>query len=62
MLPIAAHFVRNATEERTRSALPGAPVLRASSPSGGPVASPRIRRRLAGALRRAADRFEPVAG
>jgi hypothetical protein len=62
MLPIAAEFVRSATEERARSALPAAPVRRASSALSRPIASPRVRRRVAIALRRAADRFEPVAG
>jgi hypothetical protein len=61
MLPIAAQFVCAVTEERARSALPAAPVRRANDTSGQPTVSPRVRRRLATALRRAADRFEPVA-
>ena len=59
MLPIAAEFARNATRAHARSALPDAPVThnsedrRAGTPGG--------RRRLAAALRRTADRLEPVA-
>ena len=49
MLPIAAHLVRTASQERARSALPGAPA---------PV---RVRHRVATGLRRVADRLEPVA-
>jgi hypothetical protein len=62
MLPVAAEFVRSATEERARSALPAAPVHRATRISARRIASPRVRRRLADALRRTADRVEPVAG
>jgi hypothetical protein len=62
MLPIAAHFARIATEERACSALPLAPVRRVTETRGRTTASPRARRRLAVALRRAADRLEPVSG
>jgi hypothetical protein len=58
MLPIAAHFARALTEERAQSTLPGA--LARTEASGRPTAARLGRRRLAGALRRAADRLEPV--
>jgi hypothetical protein len=60
LLPIAAQFARRATDKRARSALPDAPVTgdtedrRPTMPGG--------RRRLAAALRRTADRLEPIAG
>jgi hypothetical protein len=60
MFPIAAQFAREATLERARSALPEAPVPRPSDTPGG-SAAPRGRRQLAAALRRTADRLEPVA-
>jgi hypothetical protein len=60
MLPIAAQFARQATQERARSALPEAPVHRRSD-TRRRLAAPRGRRRLAAALRRSADRLEPVA-
>jgi hypothetical protein len=60
MLPVAAQFVREATDARARSALPDAPVRRVSE-TRRRSAAPRGRRRLAGALRRTADRLEPVA-
>jgi hypothetical protein len=60
MLPIAAQFVRQATHERARSALPEAP-LRPLSDTRGRSAAPRGRRQLAIALRRTADRLEPAA-
>jgi hypothetical protein len=59
MLPIAAQFARGATEKRARSALPGAPVILESEERR--AATPGGRRRLAAALRRTADRLEPVA-
>jgi hypothetical protein len=59
MLPIAAQFARHATLERSWSALPEAPVRRPSDTRGG-SAAPRGRRQLAAALRRTADRLEPV--
>ena len=59
MLPIAAQLAGRATHERARSALPEAPVTRVSKERR---ATPtRGRRRLAAALRRTADRLEPVA-
>jgi hypothetical protein len=60
MLPIAAQFARQATQERARSALPEAPVHRPSD-TRGRSAAPRGRRQLATALRRTADWLEPVA-
>jgi hypothetical protein len=60
MLPIAAEYVRSATEERVRSALPTAPVRRATTATPGRRASSPARDRLAAALRRAADRLEPT--
>jgi hypothetical protein len=60
MLPIAAQFASRATQERARSALPEAPVHRLSNRRGR-SAAPRGRRQLAAALRRTADRLEPVA-
>jgi hypothetical protein len=60
MLPIAAQFAFQATRERARSALPEAPVRRPSD-TRDRSAAPRGRRQLAAALRRTADRLEPVA-
>jgi hypothetical protein len=63
MLPITAHLARVATAERARSALPGAPVRDASDGDARSTASPRARPLVpTAALRRAADRPEPVAG
>jgi hypothetical protein len=59
MLPVAAQFARRATHERARSALPDAPLIRASEEH--PATTPGGRRRLAAVLRRTADRLEPVA-
>jgi hypothetical protein len=59
MLPIAAQFVRMATQERARSALPDAPITGVSEERR--PTTPRGRRRLAAVLRRTADRLEPVA-
>jgi hypothetical protein len=59
MLPIAAQFAREATHEWARSALPEAPVTRVSTVRR--ATTTRGRRRLAAALRRSADRLEPVA-
>lgn len=59
MLPIAAQFARRATHERARSALPDAPQIHVNEESR--ATTPRGRRRLAAALRRTADRLEPVA-
>jgi hypothetical protein len=61
MLPIAAHLARTATEELTRSALPGAPVRQQRASRPGHAASRSGRRRLAAALRSTADRLEPIA-
>jgi hypothetical protein len=61
MLPISAHHVRAAMEERASSALAGAPVRHPGETRGRATTTPRVRRHLAAALRRAADRFEPVA-
>jgi hypothetical protein len=59
MLPIAAEFARRATHERARSALPEAPVTRVSEERRATTMAGR--RRLAAALRRTADRLEPIA-
>jgi len=59
MLPLAAQFARMATHERARSALPAAPVTPVRDQRR--PTTPRGRRRLAAALRRTADRLEPVA-
>jgi hypothetical protein len=61
MLPIAAHFVRTATEDLAGSALPGARARPAGDAVSQAAASRRARRRLASALRRAAARLEPLA-
>ena len=60
MLPIAAQFARQATKERARSALPEASVHRPSDTLRHSAAA-RGRRQLAAAMRRTADRLEPVA-
>jgi hypothetical protein len=59
MLPIAAQFAVQATHERAHSALPEAPVRPTDTRARS--AAPRGRRQLAAALRRTADRLEPVA-
>ena len=61
MLPIAAHYIRQTTEEQIHSALPTAPTRPAPTTSSARrrTASP-ARDRLAAALRRAADRLEPT--
>ena len=59
MLPIAAQLVRTATRQQASSALPDAPVIQDSEER--PATTPGGRRRVAAALRRTADRLEPVA-
>lgn len=62
MLPIAAHLVRTASQERARSALPGAPTRRPGERTDHPTPAPvRVRHRMATGLRRVADQLEPVA-
>ena len=60
MLPIAAHSARTAMETHARSALPGAPVRREPDTRSRSLISTDGRRRVAAALRRTADRLEPV--
>jgi hypothetical protein len=57
MLPIAADFVVRATRAEAQSALPDAPILPDQPPT---TATERRRIKMAGGLRRLADRLEPV--
>jgi len=65
MLPIAAQFVRSATQERARSALPDSPVIQVNERPRAPALRPRRRvvaaiqdRRASGS--RAGNRPSPI--